>query len=174
MPCASTRRARSTPRSVRFGPACSSRSTSCRASSTGPPCRSCACANRPPSKSRYSAVRRAAFLAGMSAIAAAAPAPATRAATNPEEKPRIIEFVLPRAHAFPHDPALAPDGMVWYADQATSHVGRLDPDTGAVVDVATPTPNAGPHGIAVAANGTVWFTENGAGRIGSIDPVHMT
>ncbi|MBV9647485.1 MAG: hypothetical protein JO043_08485, partial [Candidatus Eremiobacteraeota bacterium] len=90
------------------------------------------------------------------------------------EAPRVIEYRLPRANAFPHDPALAPDGMVWYADQATSHVGRLDPASGAVVDVATPTPNAGPHGITVAPDGMVWFTENSAGRIGRLDPAHMT
>src|SRR5271166_676535 len=110
---------------------------------------------------------RSTFIAGLAAGAALRPASAAAAA------PHIVEYKLPRAGAFPHDPALAPDGIVWFTDQATSHIGRLDPASGAVVDVATPTPGAGPHGITVAPDGIVWFTENAAGKIGRLDPAHM-
>ena len=82
----------------------------------------------------------------------------------------VMEYVLPRPNAFPHDPAVGPDGIVWYTDQHNSYIGRLDPTTGKVTDVPTPTPNSGPHGIIVAPTGGVWYTANAAGRIGRLDP----
>ena len=73
--------------------------------------------------------RRAALLltsvgAGVSTLAAQAPAPA------------VIEFTIPRAGNFPHDPAVAADGIVWYTDQTNSYIGRLDPATGKITDFA--------------------------------------
>lgn len=68
----------------------------------------------------------------------------------------VQEFPIPRPGAFPHDPAAAADGMVWYTDQANSFIGRLDPATGAIADWPTPTPASGPHGITVAPDGFVW------------------
>src|SRR5260370_17868216 len=67
--------------------------------------------------------------------------------------PSVVEYPLPRAKAFPHDPAVGADGIVWYTDQANSYIGRLDPATGKVTDYATPTPTSGPHGIVVAPDG---------------------
>ena len=32
----------------------------------------------------------------------------------------VVEYLLPRPKAFPHDPAVARDGIVWYTDQANS------------------------------------------------------
>ena len=55
----------------------------------------------------------------------------------------VTEFVIPRANAFPHDPALAPDGVVWYTDQTNSYIGELNPATGKITDIATPTPGSG-------------------------------
>ena len=84
--------------------------------------------------------------------------------------PTVVEYRLPRPGVFPHDPAVAPDGGVWYTDQANSYVGRLDPTTGKVSDWPTPTPKSGPHGLVVAPDGAVWYTANSAGRIGRLDP----
>ncbi len=42
----------------------------------------------------------------------------------------IKEFPLPRANAFPHDVAVAPNGSVYYSDQSNSFIGHLDPATG--------------------------------------------
>ncbi len=83
---------------------------------------------------------------------------------------KVVEYQIPRANAFPHDPAVGPDGVVWYTDQANSYIGRLDPTTGKFTDWPTPTPKSGPHGIVVAADGGVWYTGNAAGRIGRLDP----
>src|SRR5256884_9749744 len=82
----------------------------------------------------------------------------------------VVEYPLPRPNAFPHDPAVGADGIVWYTDQANSYIGRLDPATGRVTDYATPTPASGPHGIVVAPDGGVWYTANFTGRLGRLDP----
>lgn len=82
----------------------------------------------------------------------------------------IREYPIPRDGAFPHDPAVGADGIVWYTDQANSYIGRLDPATGKITDYPTPTPKSGPHGIVVAPDGMVWYTGNANGRIGKLDP----
>src|SRR4029453_13858249 len=84
--------------------------------------------------------------------------------------PSIVEHVIPRPGNFPHDPAVARDGSVWYTDQRNSYIGHLDPETGKIVDYPTPTPGSGPHGITVAPDGAVWYTGQGAGVIGRVDP----
>src|SRR6185312_12361133 len=66
---------------------------------------------------------------------------------------RITEYAIPRPNAFPHDPAVGADGIVWYTDMANSVIGRLDPSTGRITDYPTPTPPVGPHGIIVAPDG---------------------
>src|SRR3954471_8329986 len=84
--------------------------------------------------------------------------------------PTIVEYVIPRPGNFPHDPAVAGDGTVWYTDQRNSYIGHLDPVTGKIVDYPTPTPNSGPHGITVAPDGGVWYTGQAAGLLGRLDP----
>ncbi len=69
----------------------------------------------------------------------------------PVAPPTIVEYVIPRPGNFPHDPAVAADGSVWYTDQRNSYIGQLDPETGKIVDYPTPTPGSGPHGLAVGA-----------------------
>ena len=82
----------------------------------------------------------------------------------------IVEYAIPRPNAFPHDPAVGADGIVWYTDMANSFIGRLDPSTGKITDYPTPTPHSGPHGILVAPDGGVWYTANAAGKLGRLDP----
>lgn len=82
----------------------------------------------------------------------------------------VVENAIPRAAAFPHDPAVGADGTVWYTDQRNSFIGRLDPESGEFQDWPTPTPSSGPHGITVAPDGGVWYTGNAAGRLGHLHP----
>lgn len=85
--------------------------------------------------------------------------------------PAIIEFSIPRAGNFPHDPAVGADGIVWYTDQANSYIGRLDPATGAVREWASPGgASAGPYGIAVGSDGRIWYDEARTGRLVGFDP----
>jgi virginiamycin B lyase len=84
----------------------------------------------------------------------------------------VREYTLPHSSpaAFAHDPAVGRDGIVWFADQPGSYIGRLDPETGEVKEYPTPTPGSGPHGIIVSADGMVWYTGNAKGLIGRLDP----
>jgi virginiamycin B lyase len=82
----------------------------------------------------------------------------------------VVEYQLPRDGAFPHDPAVGGDGIVWYTDQQNSFIGRLDPATGKITDYPTPTPASGPHGIVVAPDGSVWYTAQRIGKLGRLDP----
>ena len=87
-----------------------------------------------------------------------------------EAAAEVVEFEIPREDAFPHDPAVGSDGIVWYTDQRNSFIGRLDPATGEIRDYPTPTPSSGPHGITVAPDGGVWYTAQRTGRLGRLDP----
>ena len=82
----------------------------------------------------------------------------------------VQEYLIPRANAFPHDPAVSADGIAWYTDQSNSYIGRFDPATAQFTDRATPTPGSGPHGITVASDGYVWYTGQSTGRLGRVDP----
>lgn len=82
----------------------------------------------------------------------------------------IVEYPIPRAGAFPHDPAVGKDGIVWYTDQQNSFIGRLDPSTGKITDYPTPTRASGPHGIVIAPDGGVWYTAQRIAKLGRLDP----
>ncbi len=81
----------------------------------------------------------------------------------------VFEYQIPRERAFPHDPAVGADGVVWYTDQSNSFIGRLDPATGKITDYPTPTPSSGPHGIVVAPDGSIWVALFGTNKLGRID-----
>ena len=87
------------------------------------------------------------------------------AATSPLA---VVEYQIPREGAFPHDPAVGADGIVWYTDQQNSFIGRLDPATGKITDYPTPTPASGPHGIVVAPDGGVWYTAQRIAKLGRL------
>ena len=82
---------------------------------------------------------------------------------------RIIEWEL-AAGTFPHDPAVAPDGALWYTGMQANTIGRVDPRTGQVKEYKLPTPDSGPHGIVADRDGNIWFTANYSGYIGRFDP----
>lgn len=82
----------------------------------------------------------------------------------------IREYDVPTAKARPHDPAVAPDGSLWYTGQNANNLGRLDPKTGQIKEFALKTPNSGPHGLVADKDGNIWFTGNSAAHIGKLDP----
>jgi virginiamycin B lyase len=91
----------------------------------------------------------------------------------------ITEWTLPTPGSRPHDPAVAPDGSIWYTGQAGSMLGRLDPATGQFREYPLRAPTAttrwlpygvGPHGLTADAAGNIWFTAQLAGYIGKLDP----
>ncbi len=79
------------------------------------------------------------------------------------------EWLTPSHPPYPHDPAVAPDGSIWYTGQRANVVGRFDPATEQFKEFTLPTPNSGPHGVTPDKDGNIWYTGNAAGLIGKID-----
>lgn len=94
-----------------------------------------------------------------------------RTAAAPPFPRAIVEYVIPRAEAFPNDPAVGADGIVWYTDRVNSLIGRLDPESGVFTEFSTPTPRSAPYGIAVAPDGAVWYAASQANLLGRLDPL---
>ncbi len=87
-----------------------------------------------------------------------------------ELKVTIKEWDVPTKGAHPHDPALAPDGSLWFTEQLQNKLGRLDPASGAFKEYPLTVEESGPHGLVADSNGNIWFTGNGKGYIGKLDP----
>src|SRR2546425_2330997 len=83
---------------------------------------------------------------------------------------KIDEWLTPSNPPYPHDPAVAPDGSIWYTGQKANVVGRFDPKTEKFKEFTLPTPNSGPHGVIADKDGNIWYTGNAAALIGKIDP----
>ncbi|HKZ16086.1 MAG TPA: hypothetical protein VJ161_01290, partial [Geobacteraceae bacterium] len=83
---------------------------------------------------------------------------------------QIEEWSIPTTRSFPHDPAVAPDGALWYTGMQSNTLGRLDPKTGRIREYPLKTPDSGPHGLVADKGGNIWFTANYAGYIGMLDP----
>jgi virginiamycin B lyase len=84
--------------------------------------------------------------------------------------PTIREYDVPTAKSFPHDPAYAPDGALWYTGQRANKLGRLDPQSGKFTEFPLKTAGSSPHGLVVDKEGNVWFTAIGKSYIGKLNP----
>jgi virginiamycin B lyase len=82
---------------------------------------------------------------------------------------KFDDWMTPSKPAYPHDPAVAPDGSVWYTAQRASTIGRFDPATQTFKEFPLPTANSGPHGLQPDKDGNIWYTGNSAGLIGMVD-----
>src|SRR5216110_1497648 len=78
----------------------------------------------------------------------------------------IEQWMTPSKPAYPHDPAVAPDGSIWYTGQRANVIGRFDPTTQQFKEYALPTTGSGPHGIVADRDGNIWYSGNAAGLIG--------
>ena len=85
-------------------------------------------------------------------------------------KVQIKEYEVPTANSRPHDPALAPDGSLWYTGQGANKLGRLDPKTGEFREYPLKTSGSGPHGLVADRDGNIWFTAIAGGYVGKLDP----
>lgn len=83
----------------------------------------------------------------------------------------IHEWAVPTKGAHPHDPAVGPDGALWFTEQMANKIGRLDPSTGQFKEYRLDTAkNSGPHGLVADRDGNIWFTANFGGYIGKLNP----
>jgi virginiamycin B lyase len=83
---------------------------------------------------------------------------------------KIDQWMTPSNPPYPHDPAVAPDGSIWYTGQRANVIGRFDPATQQFKEYKLPTTNSGPHGLQADKDGNIWYTGNAAGLIGKVDP----
>lgn len=59
---------------------------------------------------------------------------------------------------------LAPDGMVWYADQPRGYLDRIDPATGEVKEWLMPGgPQSAPYALTKDGQGRLWISETARG-----------
>jgi len=86
------------------------------------------------------------------------------------ESVKIDEWQIPSGDRFPHDPAVAPDGALWYTGMGSNSLGRLDVKSGQFRSYPLKRPDSGPHGLAADGSGKIWFTANYKGYIGRLDP----
>jgi virginiamycin B lyase len=82
----------------------------------------------------------------------------------------IKEWDVPTPHSRPHDPAVAPDGSLWYTGQMANKLGRFDPKTGQFREFPLKTPESGPHGLVADRDGNIWFTAVFKGYVGKLNP----
>ncbi|TLZ59144.1 MAG: hypothetical protein E6K20_16500 [Gammaproteobacteria bacterium] len=96
---------------------------------------------------------------------------ATPDAEVSELKVTIHEWDVPTKGAHPHDPAVGPDGALWFTEQMANKLGRLDPATGTFKEYSLiEGKNSGPHGLVADKDGNIWYTANFGGYIGKLDP----
>jgi virginiamycin B lyase len=82
----------------------------------------------------------------------------------------IKEWDVPTPNSRPHDPAVAPDGALWYTGQMANKLGRFDPKTAQFKEFPLKTPESGPHGLAADPDGNIWFTAVFKGYVGKLNP----
>ena len=119
-----------------------------------------------------------ALAVAVTAAAAALPARALTqepaSATDPLSDPELKEWTVPWERSRPRDPAVAPDGRVWFCGQAGAYIAVLDPATGEFRQYDTG--GVRPHNLIVDDEGIVWYAGNAAGEgaearhIGRLDP----
>jgi virginiamycin B lyase len=80
-------------------------------------------------------------------------------------------FDAPRGRG-PYGITATPDGSVYYASLAGSHVGRIDPLTNEALILEPPTPGQGARRVWSDSSGRVWVSEWEAGQVAVYDPVY--
>jgi len=83
---------------------------------------------------------------------------------------KIEEWDVPTQNSFPHDPAAAPDGSLWFTGMYSNTLGRFDLKTGKMREYPLNIANSGAHGLVADLDGNIWFTANFKGYIGKLDP----
>src|SRR5438132_1324162 len=142
-------------------------------------------------KSKSPSRRRIARRSVMRPLAAWLPLAASIAAMASEVS--IEEWDVPTENSRPHDPAVAPDGALWFTEQRANKLGRLDPRTGQMKEFPLRTPGSGPHGLvadresleiaeyplpdgarprrlAVAPDGSIFYSDYARGQLGRFNP----
>jgi virginiamycin B lyase len=71
----------------------------------------------------------------------------------------------------PYGITTTPDGRVFYASLAGSHIAEINLETGESTPIDPPTPRQGARRVWTDSHGFVWISEWNAGQLGRYDPV---
>ena len=66
---------------------------------------------------------------------------------------------------------VAPDGDLWFTENAANKIGRMSPAGELLGEYAIPSPQSGARCIVALADGRLFFTAHDSGEIGEIIPV---
>ena len=70
----------------------------------------------------------------------------------------------------PYGITATPQGDIYYASLAGSHIARIDTDSGAATIIEPATPNQGARRVWSDSRGRIWVAEWNAGQVGVYDP----
>ena len=96
--------------------------------------------------------------------------PAAEAGGMPGKLGAPVEFTIPRANNYPHDPAVDSKGRGWWVDSDNSYVGYWDPATGMTKDFPSARPGCYLHGLNPDDQDNIWYTGKGCNKIGKLEP----
>lgn len=82
---------------------------------------------------------------------------------------RVQVFDAPRGRG-PYGITATPDGSIYYASLAGSHIARIDPATNTATVIEPPTPGQGARRVWSDSQGRIWVSEWNAGQLGMYDP----
>lgn len=82
---------------------------------------------------------------------------------------KVQAWAAPRGHG-PYGITATPDGGVYYASLAGSHIARIDPATGKATPIDPPTKNQGARRVWSDSKGNVWVSYWNAGMVARYEP----
>ncbi len=82
---------------------------------------------------------------------------------------KVEAFEAPRGRG-PYGICTAPDGSVYYASLAGSHIARIDTQTGKATVIEPPTPGQGARRVWADSKSRIWVSEWNSGQVSMYDP----
>jgi virginiamycin B lyase len=82
---------------------------------------------------------------------------------------KVEVFNAPRGRG-PYGICTAPDGSVYYASLAGSHIARVDTKTGKATVIEPPTPGQGARRVWADSQSRIWVSEWNSGQVSMYDP----
>ncbi len=82
---------------------------------------------------------------------------------------KLQVFEAPRGRG-PYGICTAPDGSVWYASLAGSHIARIETKTGEATVIEPPTPDQGARRVWADSKSRIWVSEWNSGQVSVYDP----
>jgi virginiamycin B lyase len=74
----------------------------------------------------------------------------------------------------PYGITSTPDGEIYYASLAGSHIGHVDPETGAATVIEPPTADQGARRVWSDSKGNIWVSEWNSGQVSRYTPASRT